>query len=282
MQQKKIFLSHATKDKPLADKLTDLLTAGCAVNPNDILCTSLEGKGIPAGTTSFIEYLRQQMQKPELVILLLSERFFASQFCLCELGAVWGMNLPTFPLVVPPLDKTKIKATLAVTQMGDITDGNYLHDLRDVLKKLGTEVPTATWSVKRDAFLGGLDAVLKSLPGPVSVSAKRLKEAEEKYQAALTEIGDNEKAIRRLKDQIADLEKCKDREQVKVIDRNYSSHQKQFESLIEEARTALDKLCKATRSAMFFQERDEYLRLGSNRGCVARCSGSGTSSRGSD
>ena len=154
MQQKKIFLSHASKDKSLAESLADLLTAGCAVNPNDILCTTLEGKGIPAGTSSFIEYLRQQIQKPNLVILLLSENFFASAFCLCELGAVWGMDLPNFPLVVPPLDKGDLKATLAATQAGDVTNPSYLDELRDVVQRtLGTSVPTPTWNVKRDAFL---------------------------------------------------------------------------------------------------------------------------------
>ena len=126
LKKTRIFISHALKDKALADKLVDLLTSGCAVSPNDVLCTSLEGKGIPPGTPSFIAYLQEQLQNPELVILLVSENFFASPICLCELGAVWGMGLPNIPLVVPPMKKSQLKATLALVQAGDITSSSYL------------------------------------------------------------------------------------------------------------------------------------------------------------
>ncbi len=259
MQQKEIFLSHASKDKALADKLADLLTSGCDVSPNKILCTTLEGKGIPAGTSSFIEYLRQQIQKPRLVILLLSENFFASHFCLCELGAVWGMDLPSFPIVVPPLDKGKLKATLAVTQAGDVTSASYLDELRDkVQSTLGASVPTPTWNVKRDSFLNGLADVLSSLEGPSSVPAESLKAVEEKYQAAMTEVGNKEKEARTLRNQIDDLEKCKDSDQVRLVDRKYSSSQEQFEKLVALLKTAFGKVRRATISAIFCERRDEF------------------------
>lgn len=257
-KQKSIFLSHSSRDRSLADKLADLLTSGCAVNPNDILCTTLEGKGIPAGTPSFIEYLRQQIQEPKLVILLLSENFFASQFCLCELGAVWGMGLPNFPLVVPPMDKGKLKATLAVAQAGEVNNGAYLDELRDaVLHTVGTSVPTPTWNVKRDAFLNGLDEVLKTLPSPSSVPVERLKEAQEKYQAALSEIGTKEKEAQGLKERIADLEKCKDKDEVSNVVRKYSSAEEEFERLCTAAQSALTKLQHATRVALFWQLRGQ-------------------------
>lgn len=260
-KQKTIFLSHASKDKPLADKLADLLTNGCAVNPNDILCTSLEGKGIPAGTPSFIEYLREQICEPRLIILLLSENYFASLFCVCELGAVWGMNLSCFPLVVPPTNKSKLKATLAVTQAGDITNSSFLDELRDAVNdRVGCNVPTPTWSVKRDAFLRGLDHLIESLTGPTHVPLEKLKEAEGKYQAALEDIGNKEKEIRALKAQISDLERCKNRDDVNAVVRKYSTADELFGQLCSEAETALDKLQRATRVALYWDMRgDSYV-----------------------
>jgi hypothetical protein len=255
---KAIFLSHAAKDKVLADKLADLLTSGCAVNPNDILCTSLEGKGIPAGSSSFIKFLHGQIQNPKLVILLLTENFFASQFCMCELGAVWGMELDNFPLVVPPIERGKLKAVLTVAQTGEINNPASLDELRDAVKKLlGAEVPTATWTVKRDAFQGGLDEIIKSLERPGLVSAEELKAAKESYLAAMAEIGNKEKETKALKAQIADLEKCKDREQVNAVNRKYSSDQEQFEKLVGTAKTALQKIGKATAKAVFCDLRGE-------------------------
>lgn len=258
VKPKAIFLSHASKDKALADMLADLLTSGCAVNPNDILCTSLEGKGIPAGSSSFIKFLHGQIQNPKLVILLLTENFFASHFCMCELGAVWGMELENFPLVVPPIERGKLKAVLTVAQAGEINNPASLDELRDAVKKLlGSEVPTATWTVKRDAFLGGLNEIIKSLERPGLVSAEELKAAKELYQAAMVEIGNKEKEAKAFKAQIADLEKCKDREQVKTVSRKYSNDQEQFEKLVNAAKNALQKIRNATAKAVFCDLRGE-------------------------
>lgn len=261
IKQKSIFLSHAAKDKTLADKISDLLTSGCAVNPNDILCTSLEGKGIPTGAQSFIDFLHGQIKEPKLVILVLSENFFMSQFCMCELGAVWGMKLMNFPLVVPPVERGKLKAVLTVAQAGEITNPASLDELRDVVKiNLGTEVPTATWTVKRDAFLASLNGVIESLEKPGMVSKEELKAVKEQYQAALEEIGNKEKEVDVLKTQISDLEKCKNRDEVRAVNRNYSTEQQQFERLVEESKSALRKLRNATAKAIFHKQRgDNYV-----------------------
>lgn len=263
-KQKPIFISHSSKDKALADKLADLLTTGCGVHPNDILCTSLEGKGIPAGTSNFIEYLRGQIQDPKLVVLLLSENFFASQFCICELGAVWGMNLTNFPLVVPPMTKGKVKATLMVAQMGSVTDEVYLDELRDVVgKELDAHLPTPTWTIKRDGFLKSLDPVLKSLPVPDYVSADMFKEAQERYQAALADISVREQEVEKLKAQIVDLSSLKDAAQVKKVNRKYTKIADEFERLCDAAAGELRALKTATVASLFYyQSGNEYFPTG--------------------
>ncbi len=259
-REKQIFVSHTSKDKVLVDKFVDLLTNGCAVDPNVILCTSLEGKGIPAGTPSFIDYLQKEIQKPKLVILVLSENFFESHFCLCELGAVWGMGLPNFPLVVPPLKKSELKATLAVTQAGIITDESYLDELRDLIKStIGCEVPTSTWTIKRDSFLEELPDLLAKLPKPTSVPAKQLEAAKSQYQLALDEIKHRDTEIQSLKTHVADLEKCKDKEQVRAVTTKFSDADEVFETLCDEAKTKLEYVAYATRRAIYLSLRgDDY------------------------
>lgn len=255
---KKIFLSHSSKDKALVDKLTDLLTTGCGVRADAILVTTLPGKGIPAGEDNYIEYLKKQLQQSSLVILVLSENYFASQFCLCELGASWGLSLPTFPLVVPPLKKSGVKATLAVTQSGLINDGEYLDGLRDrVEKRLGEKLTTATWNTKRDTFLRGLPRVLKNLSAPEMVGRTELTEAQAQYQAALEVIEGKEEEIETLNEQISELEKCKDVAQVKKVLRKYSSSDDEFENLRDAAKRALAKLASATVEALYWDFRGE-------------------------
>jgi hypothetical protein len=261
---KKIFLSHSSKDKALADKLADLLVTGCAVDPNEILVTSLEGKGIPAGSPSFIEFLRAQSQKPKLVILLLSQNYFASHFCLCELGATWVMALPTIPLVVPPLNKSELKATLAVTQAGEIDDRTYLDQLRDIVRKcIDCEVSTATWNVKRDVFLQAIPEIIKLLPAPSEVPRATLEEAQEQYQAAVQEIGAKDGVIRTLKAQIEDLKRCKDADDVRRVSSKYSSADEEFKRLCADTKAEMQGLKWATRIALFWRVRDEvYLPRG--------------------
>jgi hypothetical protein len=257
-KQKRLFVSHASKDKDLADELVSLLIEGCAVSPNDILCSSLPGKGVPGGTPSFIDYLRAQLQRPDLVIFLLSDNFYVSQFCLCELGATWRMQLPYFPLVVPPLGTCDLSATLEVAQAGIITDQRYLDHMRDqVEQKLRTKVATETWNIKRDVFLTKLGNVLKSLPSPDLVSGDKHKEAQEQYRKALDEISNKEKKIKAQNAQISDLERCKNRDEVNAVARKHSAVDEVFEQLCSKAETALDNLQRATQVALYWDVRDE-------------------------
>jgi hypothetical protein len=256
--QRKIFISHATADKELADKLIELLTTGCDISPNHILCTSEPGMGVPIGNANFIEYLQKQMQNPALVILLLSQNYFASPFCLCELGATWGLMLPIFPLVVPPVNKANLKATLLVTQAGYVNDVESLHELRDRIRDdLGKSVATASWDAKAKKFVKTIDSIIESLPTPSMVSKEKLTALSEKYDEAVQVIEGKEDEIEQLREQINDLEKLKDKKQVRLVRQKYSTKDEEFSLLCEEASAAVEALGLATRLALFYEQRNE-------------------------
>lgn len=249
---KKIFLSHSSADAALATEVRNLLIIGCGVSTNDILVSSVPGNGIPAGTPSFVDYLKARLQNAEIVVLLLSENFFASQYCLCELGATWLLGKAYFPLVVPPLSKSELGSTLEVAQAGEINNGRYLDQLPDKIREtVGTGVGTDAWGLQRDVFLAGLGEMIKSLPSPKLVSADKLGEAQSGYQGAIAKIGEKEKEAAVLKQQIADLEKCKDKDEGNAIARKYSTTQEQFEKLVQSAKGALEKVKQITAAALF-------------------------------
>ena len=255
---KKVFLSHSSADVALATEVRNLLIIGCGVSTNDILVSSLPGNGIPAGTPSFVNYLKKRLENAEIVVLLLSENFFASQYCLCELGATWALGKIYFPLVVPPLSKSELGATLEVAQAGEITSKQYLDQLPDrIHSTVGTRVGVDAWGAQLDVFLAGIGDVIKSLPTPKIVPADKLKEAQEKYQGAITKILEKDKVTALLKQQIADLEKCKDKDEVNAVARKYSSADEEFERLCEEAKEILKKLQHATRLALYWDIRGE-------------------------
>lgn len=255
MPRPTIFLSHASADGKLVDALSDLLTTGCGIRGDQIIVTTLPGQGIPAGTPNYIAWLQDRLANSALVILLLSPNYFESKFCLCEMGAAWGLKMPCFPLVVPPLKRSEVKAVMAVSQNLHIGEESCLDELRDqVHELLDSQLKTATWTVKRDAFLRKLPSILRKLPKPDKVERSAFEEAEAKYSASMEEVAAKEDEIANLEDKISDLEKCKDQAQVKKVRAKHSSLSDQFQTLCEAAGSALRNVEIAT-SDLLFNER---------------------------
>lgn len=234
-------------------KLVDaILGNGCEVRKADIFCTTLLGMKIPAGTPNYIEAIRKEVEKPDLVILVISPNYLESKFCLCELGAAWALGLPLFPFVVPPLKKSEVKATLAVTQSGLITDSDFLDEFRDKVKEFhSTSVTTGAWNAAKQAFLKALPDIIDSLPLPQSVSKSQLDKAEQDFVQATQEIEKRNAEIEKLAAHIAALERVKDKAGVAKVRAEYSDDAAELASLIKEAKTALKKLQSATPYVLF-------------------------------
>ncbi len=233
---KKIFLSHAVKDKPLAEALVDLFETGIGIPSDDVFCSSLEGMGIPAGE-NFIHYIKGEIQEPDIVILLLTVNYYASKFCLCELGASWAMSHDICPIIVPPLKYENIKEVLTSIQLINVTDESKLSEMReklvDALKIKGKSFPI--WEAKRNKFLKALPEILKKLPKQMSVSLEDHIEIKTKYEEAISEIENYDSENEELKEQIEELKKCKDKEDVKKVEKEFSDETAldEFNDLIE-------------------------------------------------
>ncbi len=157
----KIFVSHAAKDESLVEAFVELLQVGIGVHPDDVFCSSLPGMNIPTGT-GFIDYIKSQITNPKLVLLVVSQEFLKSHFCHNEVGATWGLSLPIYPLLVPPVDYADVRGVLVEKQLSKIDDKEKLNDLGDdITEKLGlTPFKTSHWERKRDKFLGLLPNLL--------------------------------------------------------------------------------------------------------------------------
>lgn len=148
---KRVFISHASVDKELADALADLLRLGSGLSHTQILCSSLDGMGIPIGTANYLEFLRTQISNARLVLPLLTPAFFESEVCLIEIGAMWGLEMPTFPLLVPPIEFTRVERLLGKIQGAKITDSSHLSQLHDKLvRSFGLEAETPMWDRSKE------------------------------------------------------------------------------------------------------------------------------------
>jgi hypothetical protein len=94
----RIFISHRHKDQAIAKALIDLLESAFHVELADIRCTSVQGYMLTPGERTS-EELRSNLAGAELVMGLLSPDTTESNYVLAELGAAWGHDVTTFPLL---------------------------------------------------------------------------------------------------------------------------------------------------------------------------------------
>jgi hypothetical protein len=94
----RIFVSHQHKDQTIAAALTSLLESAFVIGPRDIRCTSVAKYALTPGARTS-EELRSEIAGAELVIGILTPDTSESNYVLCELGAAWGRDVATFPLL---------------------------------------------------------------------------------------------------------------------------------------------------------------------------------------
>jgi hypothetical protein len=146
----KIFISHSSKDKNVVEELIDLLES-MGVKPSQIFCSSFEGYGIPLGS-DFLETIREEISKNVLVLFVLSENFYSSPVCLCEMGATWVLSRENIPIIVPPFTFDEIKGVIPLIQGLEINDSLKLNLLREKITEMFgiSSQPMSSWERKRD------------------------------------------------------------------------------------------------------------------------------------
>lgn len=201
----KIFISHASADRKLADLLRDTLVLG-GIPSNRIFYSSSRATGIPSGS-DVRAHLRTELQQAGLVIELVSSTFLTRPMCLLELGAAWALDKPTYPIVVPPLGRSQAAAKIGDVHMGQLGSPDEIDEVFDELyDRLTSDAgvsPTATeWNPVARRFKDGLPAVLADLtaaaapptaapsaPRPPSSARPGPKITVDNYDAVLSSFG---------------------------------------------------------------------------------------------
>lgn len=81
----KVFISHSSKDSIVVEEIIDLLEA-MGLNSAQIFCSSFEGYGIDLGE-NFLDVIKEVLSSDCMVLFIISENFYNSPVCLCEMGA---------------------------------------------------------------------------------------------------------------------------------------------------------------------------------------------------
>jgi hypothetical protein len=248
---KRVFVSHATKDKAIANAFVDLLVH-CGLHADDIFCSSLEGMGIPPGQ-NFLDHIKNEIQNPELVVLMLSQNYFDSAFCLCELGASWAMWHNILPVLIPPATFVDVGGVLTGIQAFKIDEPLKLSEAYEVIVKVLTlkRLMAARWEVKRDEFLKALAPLLKKQEKPSRVAYGQFAELEKKHMEVVEGLNEAEQEIGELKKLVDVLKKAKDQVAVKQVMRQFTSEWDEFKRLTDEAKRAMSELPPVVTEVMY-------------------------------
>lgn len=239
-----IFVSHATADKTLARLLVNLLREGIGVPGSAIFCSSLKGHGIPF-TEDFNDYMKEQIQQPKLVFLLMTPAYLESAFCQMELGASWAKSLTALPIVVPPVGFDVVSKTLGLKQAWDINDASGLTDLRKLVRdNLKTEPrDDHIWDEKRAEWKLKLKKVLKDLAPASNVPAETHDALKASVADQANEIAALQAMLEKANDTIEALKAAKNPPEVKSIIAEFSDKDDKevFEQLLDEVKSARPK-----------------------------------------
>lgn len=240
----------------LVEAVVDLLESGVGILHGDIFCSTLKGQSIKPGK-DFVGSIREGLDEATCVMALISEAYYASPFCMCELGGVWLQSKSFLPVIVPPIDYSGLKAVLNGLQVSKLTSEDDLDELRDeLIERLGIKGhKTPRWNSKRKSFLEGLPAILKTIQfsGPVPRSSFEKLGAE--FQTYRQEYEEREREIEKLKGLVSDLKKAKDAKSVAKIVRSHSSFAEVFEGLVETAANAVSPLPFPVAETLYYRAR---------------------------
>lgn len=129
----KIFISYSSKDSIILKSFVDkILRLGLQIDPSEIDCTGFEASK-PFTGEDFKIWIKNGIQKADVIILLLSFNYRTSEVCLNEMGAAWATDNAVFPVLIPPIDYKEVGFL-------HINDQMLKMDSRQDMSKLGNDL----------------------------------------------------------------------------------------------------------------------------------------------
>ena len=258
----RIFISHATSDKLVAEALIDLFVVGLGLASEQIFCSSVEEHTIPPGV-EFKDFMHDELTTGAAVVGLISPAYLENTWCVCELGATWGLSKEFYPVLIPPVSYGSLAPFLSGTQSLLITDASHLDRLSDGLPKLfGKTFNVAKWNVKKEQFLNALPQLLNALLRQVRPTEQEIENIRKELQDYKTLVNELSEDKGQLSAKLAAVCRLKDKKETVKAIQAFTGEAEQFEQLVANARSAILDLVLGTREALFQWCRGDEFRPG--------------------
>lgn len=186
--QKKIFISHSTKDKALAKIFVDLAVA-CGISKGDIFCSSNKGTDVKQQISSEI---KEALSTSKLDIIILSNDYKESMYCLNEAGIIWYKSnnyklIVSLPEIFDEPTAGFISTDFMQCRLEDDTFcGSFFSSLIDTLYKLGVAGIVGDFSIIQENFAKQINRYKKHLPitGNLSTGNKKTSDEQDAKSSA--------------------------------------------------------------------------------------------------
>ena len=253
-----LFISHAVADAPVVKFFVNLLESGIGISPKRIFCTSNKGQGIRPGA-EFKSSIHENLDEATIVISLISENYYNSPFCMCELGGTWLKAKDFIPILIPPIRFGDMKAVLHGLQALKIQTAEDLDELRDELaERLGFKpLPTPRWNEKRNEFLNILPKKLSEIPKSPIVQREQLEKAESIIKEYENILKVTQEKNKKLRNTIEKLKKLKSSKEIAKIVREDMEEADIFEDLLVNVVQKMEDLDPVTIETIFAGMRGE-------------------------
>ena len=162
--KKRIFISHASKDKELIGKFVDsIFLLGMGVDSEIIAYTSREDTGVPAGE-SIPQFIQDNIACADIVLLMISDNYKSSEVCLNEMGAAWALNKHIIQILLPNISFDKLGWLCSLDKALKIDDADSVDGLCEVFTdKLDIGIKPSAWNRNKAAFLSYCSTLSLSL-----------------------------------------------------------------------------------------------------------------------
>ncbi|WP_316158601.1 MULTISPECIES: hypothetical protein [unclassified Bradyrhizobium] len=177
--------------------------------------------------------------------------YMESSFCLMELGAAWAQGSKSIAIVVPPINYDTVTKTLGLRQAWKITDKPGLIDLREMIENNLPNLEARTehdWDDKRMRWAVDLKKLLPKLQQATKIDADEHAEVLANLRERDAEVERLETALAAEQDRYAELEKLKDKQEVKALEKKRPGSkalQDEFDELMEAVSESKPKAARA-------------------------------------
>lgn len=126
--ESKVFISHRSTDKEVAEMLLDFL-AGTGIPKEQIFCSSLPGNDIGSRISAEV---KDALKNSALNIAILSHDYYQSAYCLNEAGILWYVDIPVIAIAMPEITESNMRGFLnseyKLRRLDSETDISYIYD----------------------------------------------------------------------------------------------------------------------------------------------------------